>query len=199
MSGQRLCVFCGSNSGAARDYSLAAADLGHLIGTRGLGLVYGGSNVGLMGILADAALEAGASVTGVIPRALVEKEVAHRGLTELRIVETMHERKALMADLADAFIAMPGGYGTFDELCEILTWAQLGIHAKPVGLLNTRGYWDPFLRFLDHSVASGFLKPGHRGLIEVRSTAAELVDVLFDPYRRREVPQSKWASQEEIL
>lgn len=192
MTGQRLCVFCGSSSGSDPEYSLAAADLGRLIGARGLGLVYGGSNIGLMGILADSALASGASVTGVIPHALAEKEVAHRGLTDLRIVQTMHERKALMADLADAFIAMPGGYGTFDELCEILTWAQLGIHTKAVGLLNTLGYWDPFLRFLDHAVEAGFLKPGHRRLIEVRSTAEELVDVLLDPHRRREAPQSKW-------
>jgi uncharacterized protein (TIGR00730 family) len=170
--------------------------LGQAIAARGVGLVYGGSNVGLMGALADAAFEAGGEVTGVIPRSLVEREVAHRGLTDLRIVETMHERKALMADLADGFIAMPGGYGTFDELCEILTWAQLGIHTKPVALLNTLGYWDPFLKFLDHSAEAGFLRRGHRQLIEVRSQVGELLDLVLDPERRPRVHESKWTNQE---
>jgi uncharacterized protein (TIGR00730 family) len=192
----RLCVFCGSNSGIAAEYSKAAAALGRLIASRGLSLVYGGSNVGLMGVLADAVLANGGSVTGVIPRSLVEREVAHPGLTDLRIVETMHERKALMADLADAFIAMPGGFGTFDELCEILTWAQLGLHTKPVGLLNTLGYWDPFLKFLDHAVEAGFLRRTHRQLVEVRHEAAELLDVILDAERRPERPESKWINRE---
>jgi uncharacterized protein (TIGR00730 family) len=193
---RRVCVFCGSNSGAAPEYAAAAAELGRLLAERGLGLVYGGSNVGLMGTLADAALEGGGEVTGVIPRSLVEREVAHRGLTELLMVETMHERKARMADLADAFVAMPGGYGTFDELCEILTWAQLGIHSKPVGLLNTLGYWDPFLEFLDHAVAAGFLRPGHRQLVEVRDTAADVLDLASSPERRAGTRESKWMDRE---
>ena len=187
---ERICVFCGSNYGDAPDYQAAAAGLGRLLAERGFALVYGGSNVGLMGRLADAVLESGGHAIGVIPRSLVEREVAHRGLSDLRIVETMHERKALMAELADAFIAMPGGYGTFDELCEILTWAQLGIHSKPVGLLNILGYWDPFLGFLDHAVEAGFLKPAHRQLLESGETGPELLEVL-----RRAKPlklESKW-------
>ena len=176
---QRICVFCGSNSGISPGYPAAAADLGRQLAARQVALVYGGSNVGLMGTLADSALKAGGHVIGVIPRSLVDLEVAHRGLPDLRIVETMHERKALMADLADGFVAMPGGYGTFDELCEILTWAQLGIHSKPVGLLNTLGYWNPFLEFLDRAVDAGFLKPAHRQLIEVRPMALELLNLLL--------------------
>ncbi len=174
----RICVFCGSNSGSSPDYLAAAADLGRQLAQRRIGLVYGGSNVGLMGALADATLNAGGHVIGVIPRSLVDREVAHRGLPDLRVVETMHERKALMAGLSDGFIAMPGGYGTFDELCEILTWAQLGIHSKPIGLLNILCYWDPFLAFLDHAVTAGFLKSAHRCLIEVCQAPGELVDRL---------------------
>ena len=151
---KRICVFCGSNSGNSAGYQVAAADLGRQLAERRIALVYGGSNVGLMGAVADSVLQAGGHAIGVIPRSLVDREVDHRGLPDLRVVETMHERKALMADLADGFVAMPGGYGTFDELCEILTWAQLGIHSKPVGLLNTLGYWDPFLQFLDHAVGA---------------------------------------------
>ena len=176
---QRICVFCGSSSGASPEYQAAATRLGHLLAERRIALVYGGSNVGLMGALADAVLAADGHAIGVIPRSLVDREVAHRGLTDLRIVDSMHERKALMADLADGFIAMPGGYGTFDELCEILTWAQLGIHARPVGLLNTLGYWNPFLQFLDHAVAAGFLKPAHRAFLEVCDTPPGLLDRLL--------------------
>jgi uncharacterized protein (TIGR00730 family) len=193
---RRLCVFCGSNSGVHTEYASAAAALGQAIAARGVGLVYGGSNVGLMRALADAALEGGGEVTGVIPRSLVEREVAHRGLTDLRVVETMHERKALMADLADGFIAMPGGYGTFDELCEILTWAQLGIHTKPVALLNILGYWDPFLKFLDHAVGAGFLRRGHRELVEVRAEVGELLDLVLDSERRPAARESKWMKRE---
>ena len=190
----RLCVFCGSNSGAAPDYRSAAEELGRSIASNGIGLVYGGSNVGLMGTLADATLAHGGEVIGVIPASLVNREVAHRGLTDLRIVETMHQRKALMADLADAFIAMPGGYGTFDELCEILTWAQLGLHTKPVGLLNTLGYWSPFLTFLDHAVDAGFLKRAHRDLLEVRAGVDELLDAVLTATPKP--PISKFMSDE---
>jgi uncharacterized protein (TIGR00730 family) len=194
---QRLCVFCGSNSGAAPEYAVVAADLGRLLAERGIVLVYGGSNAGLMGTLADAVLSAGGFAIGVIPRSLVEREVAHRGLPDLRVVETMHERKALMADLADAFVAMPGGYGTFDELCEILTWAQLGIHTKPVGLLNILGYWNPFLGFLDHAVEAGFLRPAHRQLLEIRGEPRSLLDLLLERSGRRGViPESKWIGRE---
>jgi len=191
---QRICVFCGSNSGNSLDYEIAARDLGRQLAARQIILVYGGSNGGLMGILAESALQAGGHVVGVIPRSLVDREVAHRGLPDLRIVETMHERKALMADLADGFIAMPGGYGTLDELCEILTWAQLGIHTKPIGLLNTLDYWKPFLKFLDRGVEAGFLNPSHRQLIQVRSTPVELLDELraAKPVTR----EPKWLKKE---
>ena len=144
---KRLCVFAGSSAGTRREYQAAAVDLGRVLATRGIGLVYGGARVGLMGAVADAVLAGGGEVIGVIPRALVEKEVAHSGLTDLRIVTSMHERKALMADLSDAFIALPGGWGTLDEMFEILTWAQLGLHRKPCGLLNVQGYFDGCCRF----------------------------------------------------
>lgn len=191
---RRICVFCGSNSGSSPTYALAAAELGRQLAARKIGLVYGGSNVGLMGTCADAVLASGGEVAGVIPQSLVDREVAHRGITDLRVVQTMHERKALMADMSDAFIAMPGGYGTFDELCEILTWAQLGIHSKPVGLLNTLGFWDPFLTFLDHAVTHGFLKPAHRQLLKTRAGTGELLDMLLSG---EPLPaQSKWMNPE---
>lgn len=172
---KRICVFCGSNAGRHPGYAEAARDVGRLLVREQIELVYGGGNVGLMGIVADTVLAGGGRVTGVIPGMLKDMEVAHLGLTELRVVETMHERKALMADLSDAFLALPGGFGTFDELCEILTWAQLRIQDKPVGLLNVRGYFDHLLAQLDHSVTEGFLKPPHRGLL----FAAETVEKLF--------------------
>ena len=187
---ERICVFCGSNSGNSREYLSAAAGLGKLLAERGIGLVYGGSNVGLMGALADSALAAGGEVIGVIPQSLVDREVAHRGINDLRIVGSMHERKALMADLAAGFIALPGGYGTFDELCEILTWAQLGIHTKPIGLLNTLGYWAPFVAFLDHAVDAGFLRPGHRKMLEIADTGPELLELLE---RAPVHSESKWS------
>jgi len=163
---------------------------------RNIGLVYGGGNVGLMGVLADAALEAGVEVTGVIPRFLVEKEVVHKNLTDLRIVTTMHERKALMAELSGAFIALPGGFGTFDEFCEILTWAQLGLHAKPCGILNTKGYYDFFLKMLDHAEDEEFLKTEHRNLVISATDAGDLVDRL----QAYQAPKSggKWISLEEV-
>lgn len=152
-----ITVFCGSRNGHDPRYAEAAAELGERLGHRGWGLVYGGGKVGLMGILAEAALSAGAPVVGVIPRTLLEAEVGHGGLTELVVVETMHERKAEMARRADAFATLPGGIGTLDETFEILTWFQLGIHGKPMGLLNTGGYYDPLLGFLDRAVEQGFL------------------------------------------
>ena len=165
MNFRRICVFCGSNEGINPAYRYAAVALGRLLAERGVELVYGGGNIGLMGVLADAALQAGGRVIGVIPDSLMAKEVGHLGLTELRIVNSMHERKALMADLSDGFIAMPGGFGTFEEFCEIVTWSQLGIHAKPCGLLNIEGYYVPLLELFDRAVREEFLHEGNRRLV----------------------------------
>jgi uncharacterized protein (TIGR00730 family) len=175
---RRVCVFAGSSPGVRLEYRTAAAALGRVVAVRGMGLVYGGARVGLMGILADAALEAGGEVVGVIPRALVAREVAHAGLTDLHMVESMHERKALMASLSDGFVALPGGWGTLDELFEILTWAQLGLHRKPCGLLNVHGYFDPLLTFVDHSIDEGFVRPEYRRLIAVAEAAGPLLDLM---------------------
>jgi uncharacterized protein (TIGR00730 family) len=175
---KRVCVFCGSNAGIRAEYGIAAQGLATVLARRGLGLVYGGGNVGLMGVLADSMLQAGAEVIGVIPQALVAKEVAHRGVTELRIVDTMHQRKALMNELSDAFIALPGGFGTMDEFFEILTWSQLGIHGKPSGLLNVSGYYDSLLAMLDHAVAERFLRPAHRDLVIADTKADSLLQRL---------------------
>jgi uncharacterized protein (TIGR00730 family) len=158
---RRICVFCGSSPGSRPDYAEAAVATARLLAQRGIGVVYGGASVGLMGVLADAALAAGGSVTGVIPRRLVEHEIAHPGLSELHVVETMHERKALMAELSDAVIALPGGTGTLDELFEMFTWSQLGLHRMPIGLLDVAEYWQPLLRFLEHSVNERFLRAEH--------------------------------------
>ena len=157
-------------------YADAAKQLARDLVERGFGLVYGGGNVGLMNIIADAVLELGGHVTGVIPNALMSKEVAHRGLSELRVVNSMHERKALMAELSDGFIALPGGIGTMEEFFEVLSWAQLGIHNKPCGLLNVSGYYDPLIEFLDHAVSQDFVKPKHRALLLVESEPAILLD-----------------------
>ena len=181
--GGRVAVFCGSRVGAHAAYAEAAAAVGATLADRGCELVYGGAHVGLMGVLADAALGRGGRVTGVIPSSMVERELAHRGVTDLRIVGGMHERKALMASLADAFLVLPGGMGTLDELCEILTWAQLGIHAKPVGLVNVRGYWTGFLQFLDTAVADGFLRPADRANLKCDDDVASLIDRLLAPTR----------------
>jgi uncharacterized protein (TIGR00730 family) len=175
----RIAVFCGSRAGADPAYATAAAALGRVLAGRGCELVYGGAHVGLMGIAADAALAHGGRVTGVIPTAMVERELAHRGITDLRIVGSMHERKALMASLADAFLVLPGGVGTLDELCEILTWAQLGLHAKPVGLLDVRDYWRGFLAFLDTSVAEGFLGASDRARLHHHTDLEALVEALL--------------------
>jgi uncharacterized protein (TIGR00730 family) len=176
MDFRRICVFCGSNLGISLVYRDAAVALGRVLAARGIELVYGGGNIGLMGVLADAALESGGRVIGVIPESLMAKEVGHAGLTELRIVKTMHERKALMADLSDAFIAMPGGFGTFEEFCEIVTWSQLGIHAKPCGLLNVAGYYDPLLKLFDHAVREGFLREENRELVLEDRDAERLME-----------------------
>jgi uncharacterized protein (TIGR00730 family) len=175
---QRICVFCGSSSGTGESYLQAARAVGRLLYERNIELVYGGGRVGLMGAVADACLAAGGRVTGVIPQLLVDKEVAHRGLTELRVVQTMHERKALMADLADAFMALPGGYGTWDELCEVLTWSQIGIQRKASALLNVNGYYDPLLAMADRAVAEGFLRDVHRELLLTDTDPARLLDRL---------------------
>jgi uncharacterized protein (TIGR00730 family) len=171
----RYCVFCGSNRGANPSYAVAAADLARCLVANGIGIVYGGGNVGLMGVLADAALAARGQVIGVIPRMLVEREIAHQGLSEMHVVGSMHERKALMADLSDAFIAMPGGYGTLDEFCEILTWTQLGLQRKPIGMLNVDGYFDRLLDLFDHAVAEQFVKPIHRDMIVTERDASALI------------------------
>ena len=166
---RRLCVFSGSSPGKDPAYRVAAADLGRILARERIGVVYGGASVGLMGAVADAARAAGGEVIGVIPQSLVDLEVAHTGLDDLRIVGSMHERKALMAELSDGFIALPGGIGTLEEIFEVWTWGQLGSHAKPCAFLNTRGYYTPLLDFLDHVVAEEFLKPVHRGMILVES------------------------------
>ena len=173
---KRVCVFCGSSAGGRPSYREAAAQLGRSLAERRIGLVYGGASVGLMGILADAVLHAGGSVVGVIPQALAKQEVVHDGLTALRIVGSMHERKAVMADLSDGFIALPGGMGTLDELFEMVTWAQLGLHRKPCGLLDVEGYFAPLLAFLDHAVKERFVKETHRALLLVAAEPQVLLD-----------------------
>jgi len=170
-----VCVFCGSNEGRRPEYRDAATALGTLLARSGVAVVYGGASVGLMGAVADAALAAGGTVTGVIPRHFTGREVAHRGLTQLHVTENMHERKALMADLSDAFIALPGGFGTLEELAEITTWAQLGLHAKPVGVLDVGGFYRLLLEFADHLVAEEFVAPAHRSLLVAGSTPGELL------------------------
>lgn len=173
-----VCVFCGSSPGASPAYAEAAAHLGRTVAAQGLTLVYGGGHVGLMGVVADAALSAGGRVVGVIPEALEAKELAHRSLTELRVVGSMHQRKALMSELADAFIALPGGIGTLEEWFEVWTWSQLGFQRKPCGLLNVAGYYDHLLAFLDHVAAERFLAPEHRAMILVDDDAGRLLDRL---------------------
>ena len=165
MNFRRICVFCGSNLGFSPAYRAAAATVGALLARREIELVYGGGDIGLMGVLANTVLDEGGRVIGVIPESLIAKEVGHQGLTELRAVGSMHVRKALMADLSDGFIALPGGYGTFEEFCEVVTWSQLGLHAKPCGLLNVEGYYDPLLALFDHAVKEGFLRSENRRLV----------------------------------
>jgi uncharacterized protein (TIGR00730 family) len=186
---RRLCVFCGSSSGNHPAYAASARALGREIARRGLGLVYGGGRVGLMGIVADAALEGGAEVDGVLPRHLAAREVGHAGLTRLHLVDSMHARKAMMADLADGFLSLPGGLGTLEETAEILTWAQLGLHARPCALLDVAGYYGPLVAFLDHAVAAGFLRPEHRRLVIVDDEAPRILDAME---RWRPVAVEKW-------
>ncbi len=186
---KRVCVFSGSSPGGDLAYRAAATHLGHRLAERGLELVYGGASVGLMGAVADAAMEGGGHVIGVIPQSLVDREVAHDSLSDLRVVDSMHERKALMAELADAFVALPGGVGTLEELFEIYTWNQLGLHAKPLGLFNVRGYFDGLARFLDHAVEERFVTPKHRAMLLV----SEELDDLLDGLAAWEAPsQPKW-------
>ena len=173
---RRICVFCGASPGRRAGYRDLAASVGMGLATRGIGLVYGGGRVGMMGAVADAALAAGGEAIGVIPRQLVDRELAHQGLTELRIVETLHERKAAMAALSDGFIALPGGLGTLEELAEVASWAQLGLHAKPIGLLGPDGYWDALSGWLDHAVAEGFIAPEHRSLLVLERDLDALLD-----------------------
>jgi uncharacterized protein (TIGR00730 family) len=175
ISPQRVAVYCGSAAGSDPAYLHDAQTLGTAIAAAGLGLVYGGASVGLMGAVADAAMAGGAEVIGVLPDVLAGKEIAHAGLTRLEFVSTMHQRKARMAELADAFLILPGGYGTLEELLEVVTWAQLRLHAKPCILINTNGYWDGFLQFLDTAVTAGFLKPKNRALLQVATNPVQAV------------------------
>ena len=175
---RRVCVYAGSNPGSHPDYADAARALATTLAERGIGLVYGGGRVGLMGVLADTILEAGGEAIGVMPQSLIDREIGHRGLTELKVVDSMHERKAQMARLSDAFVAVPGGIGTLEELIEVYTWSQLGIHHKACGVLNVRGYYDHLAAFLDHAVSQGFLRPQHRAVLSVAGEPAELLDRL---------------------
>jgi uncharacterized protein (TIGR00730 family) len=191
---KRICVFCGSNAGHNPRYREEAIRLGKLLAARNIELIYGGGNIGLMGIVADACLEAGGKVIGVIPVALMGKEVAgesvdHQTLTRLEVVDSMHTRKARMAELADGFIALPGGFGTFEEFCEILTWGQLGFHVKPMGLLNVEGFYDPLLGLFDHAVKEGFLRQQNRNMALAETDIERLLDVMTH-YRPEAV--SKW-------
>ena len=190
---KRVCLFCGSNVGSRVEYAQAAAEFGRALATNGLALIYGGGSVGLMKIAAEAALAAKGEVIGVITEQLMVREVGHPGLSELTVVATMHERKARMASLADAFVALPGGFGTFDELCEMATWDQLGIHRKPLVLVNVLGYFDAFLAQLDRGVADGFLKPDHRLMVEVVPDAQGVIGAFA---RWRPPPLANWLVDE---
>ena len=193
---KRILVFCGSSPGRLPDYSEATGELGRLLAERDLEIVYGGASVGLMGALADAALAAGGTVIGVIPSRLVEHEIAHAGLTKLHVVETMHERKALMAELSDGVIALPGGTGTLDELFELCTWSQLGLHHKPLGLLDIADYWQPLLRFLEHAVNERFLRAEHLGTLLVERSAPALLDRLAS-YQHS--ARDKWLDRDQAV
>jgi uncharacterized protein (TIGR00730 family) len=179
----RLCIFCGSSPGARPEYSTATAELAQLLSDRGIGIVYGGASVGLMGVLADTAMAAGAEVIGVIPEALEQKEIGHQGLTHLRVVGSMHERKALMAELSDGFVALPGGSGTLEELFEVFTWSQLGLHRKPCALLNVAGYYDGLTAFLDHAVQERFMRAEHRSMLLCEDSAEAMLAAVesFEP------------------
>lgn len=186
---KRICVFCGSSAGSHPEYRACAEELGVELARRQIGLVYGGGNVGLMGAIADAVLREGGEAIGVIPEHLMIREIGHKQLTKLHIVHSMHERKALMADLSDAFIALPGGFGTFEEFFEVLTWSQLGLHLKPCGIVNVLDYYTPLLAMLDHAVEQRFLKPQNRALVLSRNTPPELLQALAE---WRPVHVEKW-------
>jgi uncharacterized protein (TIGR00730 family) len=190
-----LCVYCGSSCGNGEQFVQAAEETGRAVAERGWTLVYGGGGVGLMGVLADAALSRGGRVVGVIPRALYTREVAHHGLTELHVVETMHHRKALMAELSDAFAALPGGIGTFEELFETLTWLQLGIHSKPIAVLNTAQFYDPMSAMLDKAVECGFLREQHRQLLSFETDVDTMLSQLTI---RPPMPQHKWIDIDQV-
>jgi uncharacterized protein (TIGR00730 family) len=189
-----VCVFCGSNGGAHPAYLAAAEAVGSGLARRGIRVVYGGGRVGLMGALADAARAAGGEVVGVMPQQLVDREIGHTGIDDLRVVDTMHERKALMVELADAFVALPGGIGTLEELFEVYTWAQLGIHAKPLALLDVAGYYEPLAAFLDHAVEQRFLRPETRAMLSVADTLEGVLE-MFE--RWRPAPVHKWIDLDE--
>ena len=189
---QRVCVYCASNDGARPEYLASARQIGTLLAQRGMAVVYGGGRVGLMGAVADSALAAGGEVIGVIPQELVDRELAHPGLTELRVVGSLHERKAQMAELSDAFIALPGGFGTLDELLEQLTWSQLGLHEKPIGLYDVEEYWRPLIALARHATDEGFVRESDLGAIAVGNDAAGLLDRL-DRMTREARPRPKWS------
>jgi uncharacterized protein (TIGR00730 family) len=175
---KRVCIFCGSRKGRRLAYEEAAKRMGTVLAKRGIGVVYGGGSVGLMGVIADSVISEGGEIIGVIPKALVAREVVHTGLTDLHIVGSMHERKALMSRLSDAFIALPGGFGTLEEFCEVLTWAQLGLHKKPCGILNVEGFYDPLLLLFNRAVEEGFVSPEHRMLVLVETEPERLLELL---------------------
>lgn len=176
----RLCIFCGSQKGVDPRFTEAAVETANLLASRGIGIVYGGGRVGLMGVLADTARAAGGEVIGVIPQSLAEREVAHSGLSELHVVESMHDRKALMADLAAGFVALPGGFGTLEEFCEVITWSQLGIHRKPCGLLNVAGYFDHLIGMFDYAVAKGFISQANREIVLEERMPGALIDRMLE-------------------
>jgi uncharacterized protein (TIGR00730 family) len=190
---RRICIFCASSPGSRPEYRVAAEEMAAELVRRNIGLVYGGGNVGLMGTIADAVLRAGGEAVGVIPEHLMVREVGHKGLSKLHVVRSMHERKALMADLSDAFIALPGGFGTLEEFCEVVTWTQLGLHAKPCGILNVLEYYTPLLAMFDHAVEERFLKPENRALVLARESPADLLQAL-EEWRPMHV--EKWLSRE---
>ncbi len=195
MSLENICVYCGSNAGNDPIYREQAQAMGRALVERGLGLVYGGSRVGIMGVVADAVLAAGGRAIGILPEALMKKELAHKGLTELHVVQSMHERKTMMAARSDGFIAMPGGIGTLEEIFEVWTWAQLGFHNKPCGLLNVAGFYDKLAGFLDHAADSGFMQPQHRQMLALESDPNRLLDH-FAQYEAPTV--SKWIKSDEL-
>jgi len=185
---RRVCVYCGSSPGVRPEYKASAAELGTLLTEANIDLVYGGASIGVMGALADAVMSGGGHVTGIIPHGLFKREVAHQGISSLLVVDSMHERKALMARMADALITLPGGFGTLEELFEMITWSQIGIHTKPIFLLNTLGFYDPLLKFIDTILDEGFIKPGQQHLVRVAATPAELVEMLRESSAGEETP-----------